>query len=184
VRIGVAEYAEFTVYTEQNSNPTDFLWTFYGSNGWAATASSSGITTFLENGAYKNHMLKATLGETAGEKVASCRILDEMTGVSATVTIPVTLVDNEAPAILSTTVLPVSPSAGSVLSFSASGTDAEGDLLTYQWYFPGFPMTLYGRTVYVDTTGMTPSMTVAATVTVIDRLGKSVSQSIVSPPLV
>lgn len=180
VRIGVNQYAEFTVYTQENANPTEFVWTFHGSNGWATTTYSTGTTTELENGAYKNQALKATYGQTAGPKVGECRLRDILTGNVVYVNVPVYLETNTGPEILSYEILPSSPTVGDILSFAVTAIDADLDLISVKWYFPDLGKTLYGRQVFIDSTGISPGNPMHATVTVTDRLGQSVSQNVES----
>lgn len=180
VRIGVGEYAEFSVYTQANSNPTSFQWAFYGSNGWAATTFDNGTTTALEDGAFQNSVLKTTVGETVGHKTAECLIVDTVTGQSATVDIPVQFIANTGPVIGTVTILPASPVSGDVMSLEVNATDADADLLIYQWYFPDFGRTLYGRKVFISNTGILSGNPLFATVTVTDRLGNSASENVES----
>ncbi|MGV0949245.1 MAG: hypothetical protein ACOYB3_01140 [Azonexus sp.] len=183
VRIGAGEYAEFTVYTQENANPTSFIWSFHGSNGWAATTYSTGTTSPLENGAFKNQALKATLGEYEGQKYAECRITDVSTGVSAEVTIPIFLETNAGPTISSAQVAPTGPVVGDIMSFEVNASDADLDILTYKWYFPDFSTTLYGRRVFISSAGLSPGNTFSGIVTVTDRVGASVTQTVESAPL-
>lgn len=183
VRIGAGVYAEFTVYTQKNANPTNFTWTFHGSNGWATTTFSAGTTTPLEDGAYRNQALKATAGQTPGQKYAECRITDTLTGLSAEVTIPVLLEANNGPVIASTSVLPASPAEGTILEFQVTATDADLDLLTFKWYFPDFGIYKWGRKVYIESDGIGIGNSVHGIVTVTDSLGNAVTQNVDSDPL-
>ena len=181
IRIGADSYAEFTVYTQAHANPTHFLWSFYGSNNWAATTFSNGTTTPLDDGAYSSQALKATLGESAGNKEALCRIVDLVSGLSTEVAIPVLLVANTSPVIASSQVLPASPFVGDILSFEVTATDADLDILTYRWVFPSLAnLVMYGRKVYVSTSTVSPGNTLTGNVTVTDRLGAAATQSVVS----
>jgi hypothetical protein len=183
VRIGQDVFAEFTVYTGENSNPTNFNWTFHGSNGWVATTYSTGTTTLLATGAFQNQVLKTTASETAGQKYAEVQIVDTVSGLSADFTIPVFLEANAGPEIASSEVLPFAPGAGEVLSFEVTATDPELDILTYRWSFPDFPLTMYGRKVFVDSTGISPGNVVHGVVTITDKLGASVTQNVDSSVL-
>lgn len=183
IRIGVAEYASFSVFTPAHSNPTDFLWTFAGTDGWAATTTSSGTTAALANGAFQSTALKLTYGETAGAKVAQCRILDEITKASNTVRIPCFLVANTPPVIVSSSVLPDSPVSGDIMSFEANGTDADGDIIQYRWNFTGLGVKLYGRKVFVDSSPIPAGQPVQASLTITDRLGLTATQVIQSQTL-
>lgn len=181
VRIGADSYAEFTVYTQAHSNPTHFLWAFYGSNNWAATTFSTGTTTPLDDGAYRSQALKATLGESAGNKEAICRIVDLVSGLSTEVAIPVLLVANTSPVIASSQVLPANPFVGDTMSFEVTATDADLDILTYRWVFPSLSgLVMYGRKVYVSSSTVSPGNTLTGNVTVTDRLGASATQSVES----
>lgn len=183
VRIGRGVYAEFTVYTEASANPTNFYWAFHGSNGWASTSYSSGTTMPLENGSFRNQVLKATYGETPGVKHAECRIQDTLSGLYADVSIPVQLEANELPEITATQVLPADPAEGTILEFSVTATDSDLDLLTYQWYFPGSGQYKWGRKVYIESDGVGVGNSVNGIVTVTDRLGNSVTENVDSDPL-
>lgn len=183
VRIGQGVYAEFTVYTQAHANPTNFTWTFHGSNGWATTSYSAGTTTPLEDGSYRNQALKATAGQTPGQKYAECRITDTLTGLSAEVTIPVLLEANSGPVISASSVLPASPAEGTILEFQVTATDADLDLLTFKWYFPDFGVYRWGRKVYIESDGIGIGNSVHGVVTVTDRLGNSVTQNVDSDPL-
>lgn len=183
VKIGQGVYAEFTVYTQANANPTNFTWSFHGSNGWATTTYSAGTTTPLEDGAYRNQALKATYGEVAGQKYAEARITDTLTGLSAEVLIPVFLEADVAPVIVSAQVLPAAPVDGDILQFEVTATDADLDLVTFKWFFPDLGEYRYGRKVFVDSTGVGVGNPVHSTVTVTDRVGNVVTQSVDSAPL-
>ena len=183
VRIGEASYAEFTVYTQANANPTSFTWTFHGSNGWAATTHSAGTTTPLENGAYQNSVLKTTRQETEGQKYAVCNIVDISTGLSAETVIPVYLESNNTPVFVSATVLPASPALGDILSFEVTATDSDLDIVSYKWYFPDYSKTLYGRKVFVSSEGLSPGNTLSGHVTITDSMGAAITQIVESAVL-
>lgn len=181
VRIGTTSYAEFSVYTKAHANPTSFLWSFYGTNGWAATTFSTGTTSSLADGAYRNQEIKATAGESAGNKEALCQIVDLVTGLSTEVTVPLLLVANTSPVIASSQVLPASPFVGDILSFEVTATDADLDILTYRWVFPSLAsLVMYGRKVYVSSATVSPGNTLTGNVTVTDRLGAAATQSVES----
>lgn len=180
VRIGGASYAEFTVYTQASANPTSFAWTFHGSNGWSSTSYSAGTTTPMEDGAWRNQVLKSTEQESEGQKSAKCRIVDVLTGLSSEVSIPVFLQANNSPEISSSQVLPANPTVGDLMSFEVNATDADLDLLTYKWYFPSLAATLHGRKVLVSSAGLSPGNTFTGVVTVTDKMGASVTQSVES----
>lgn len=184
VRIGDSSYAQFTVYTQANANPTSFTWTFHGSNGWSQTAYSAGTTTPLENGAFQNQALKATRDETEGQKYAVCNIVDVLTGMAAETIIPVFLESNLPPVYVSSQVLPASPAVGDVMSFEVTATDADLDILSYKWFFPDFTKTLYGRKVFISSTGLTPGNTFSGHVTITDKMGTAITQIVESAVLI
>lgn len=183
VRIGDSSYAQFMVYTQANANPTSFTWTFHGSNGWSQTTYSTGTTTPLENGAFQNQALKATRDETEGQKYAVCNIVDVLTGLAAETIIPVFLESNLPPVYVSSQVLPASPTVGDVLSFEVTATDADLDILSYKWFFPDFAKTLYGRKVFISSTGLTPGNTFSGHVTITDKMGTAITQIVESAVL-
>jgi len=183
VRIGVASYAEFTVYTQADSNPTRFEWTFHGSNGWSHTTHSAGTTTPLENGALRNQVLKVTNGEVEGQNYAVCNIVDVLTGLSAETVIPVFLESNLPPVYVSALVQPASPAVGDIMSFEVTATDPDLDILNYKWYFPDFSKTMYGRKVFISSAGLSPGNTFIGHVTITDRMGASITQIVESAVL-
>lgn len=186
VRIGPNAFAQFVVYTPSQTHPLTFQWAYFGSNGWAHTAYSSGTTTAFSDGSFQNLDIKFVGNESPGPKTAECFVRDSSTGHVSTVKLGILLTANHVPAINSVTILPAVPHVGDVLSFSVNATDADNDLVHYKWVLTSAPnpgQSLYGRTIAVATTGVTVGHRVTATLTVSDNLGATVTTNVQSPAL-
>jgi hypothetical protein len=178
--VTAGENAAFTIYSS-TSNRTMFVWGFWGTNGWTFPSSTNGDTSVLPDGTVRNVVLKATTGEAPGNKLAEVTAYDLDHNVFSIVTIPVIVVRNDPPEALGYEITPQVPIAGSTIRFRASYTDPNADLTMTKWVFTNPVQTLWGRTVYVDTTGLSPGAAVEGNFQVIDRLGAtdSVSFSII-----
>lgn len=172
--VTAGEDAAFTVYSAAASpGRTAFVWGFWGTNGWTFPSSSNGATSILPDGTTRNVVMKATAGETPGNKLAEVTIYDLDTNTFAIVTVPVLVVSNDPPEAASYEVKPEIPLAGQMLRFTANYTDPNRDLVTTRWQFSSPAAVAWGRTVFVSTAGMNPGDTVGGKFTVYDRLGYS-----------
>jgi hypothetical protein len=169
--VTAGENAQFTVYSAAAAGRTVFVWGFWGTNGWTFPSSSNGDTALLPDGTVRNLVLKATTGELPGNKLAEVTAIDLDHNTFAIVTIPVIVVNNDPPQAISYEITPTVPTAGDDIRFSASYTDPNLDIVTTKWTFTSPSLTLWGRTVWVDTTGMNTGATVEGKFEVFDRLG-------------
>jgi hypothetical protein len=168
--VTIGENAAFTVYSS-TTDRTVFVWGFWGTNGWTIPSSSNGSTSQLPDGTVRNTVLKVTTGETPGNKLAEVTAIDLDHNVFSIVTIPVVVINNDPPQAVTYEVHPAVPIAGGDIKFSASYTDPNLDLVTTKWTFSSPSQILWGRTVWVDTAGMSSGQTVEGKFEVFDRFG-------------
>jgi hypothetical protein len=172
-RIGLP--VEFTAYTSSADAGTLTLeWSFPPSRGWvinsANVADPVPVNTTLLNGAIKSVVIKPTilddgfgnqLVETPGQKVAVLKVTNQVTGRTVENLISVNLVENQPvtePVVTTnlthnTTDDTWEATVGQIAHFTASATDGDNDMVTYQWEFTVDTETLYfwGKTVALDT---------------------------------
>jgi len=175
------ENATFALYTAAGAPRTVFVWGFWGTNGWTIPSSSNGSTQVLPDGSIRNVVIKATTGEAPGEKLAEVTAIDLDHNTVTVLTVPVQVISNDPPSVLQVTNIPSSPIASETIRLSVDATDPNNDLLEIQWTFSSPASTLWGRTVYVDTTGMLTGQVVAGFVTATDRLGATAQRSFSIP---
>lgn len=200
-RIAPGQTVLFTTYaSDTNAGRLVFTWYLYGTNGWNAPdipVVSFGTRTALAGGNWRGDLLRVIDQETGdGVRTAIVSITNSATGKSVFSSLPVTLIQNHAPAIESVGIydahgapIDTITSAGSatptIVRFSGTASDADTDVLYYKWDFttPGTPVafTLYGRDAYVDVaTWPASSQGIAyptlGVVTAIDRYGVSSAQ--------
>jgi hypothetical protein len=164
------ENAAFTIYSS-TGNRTVFVWGFWGTNGWTFPSSTNGETTVLPDGTVRSLVLKSTTGETPGNKLAEVTAIDLDHNTFAIVTVPVVVINNDPPQALSYEITPTVVTAGQTIKFAASYTDPNRDIVTTKWTFTNPAQTLWGRTIYLNTSGMTSGQVVEGKFEVIDRLG-------------
>lgn len=184
-RIGAHEAVDLVAYaSDPGGGDLDFLWSFYGSNGWSANTFSTGTTTSLPNGVFENNYAKDISGETGGEKIVLLTVTND-TGVSSNQEISVTLVANQTgtTATLSAfqgntqLVNGQTVAAGAVVEYRIAPSDPDLDVVTCLWTFvqpsPVEPATLklWGPKVAVDTTGYASATVIQGTVRTFDRYG-------------
>jgi hypothetical protein len=168
--VTAGENAAFTIYSS-TSNRTLFVWGFWGTNGWTFPSSTNGDTSILPDGTVRNVVLKATTGETPGNKLAEVTAYDLDHGVFSIITIPVIVINNDPPQAVGYEIFPPLPIAGGDIKLSASYTDPNRDLVTTKWTIYSPSQILWGRTVWVDTDGMSTGNTVEGKFEVFDRFG-------------
>jgi len=197
-RIGVGQEVDFTVFVAPLPTHTvGFSWSFAGSNNWTmAPAAEAGTTFLLPNGGYQNTVhrdISTEVVSTGTSKVVTAEVrVTAVNNLNAQVThtdaqYEVTLIKNSAPSAVtvarSVNGSPVTGTgpiaAADPLEFTATGTDADMDVLFYEWRFtPPFapnPLYLWGPKVVYDTTGYTSGQLVQGQLAVIDRLGATLT---------
>ena len=138
----------------------------------------NGVTSTLPDGSTQNTVTKSTSGEVPGHKVAEVDVIDISHDVRAHIEIPIDLVLNEAPIIDSVEYTPEAPIAGGWIKFAVNYVDPNTDIATVTWTFTNPAVTLYGRTVWVNTDGMSTGNTVQGTCMVADRFNATDSTPI------
>ena len=173
LRQGTGQTATYyvTVLDPENQGLT-FVW-YRG-----VTALSHTETT--EGAQVRSTATESLAAAVAGDYLVTCAATDTKGGTT-TATVPVTITANNPPVITSVTRTPAAVSAGDPISFSATATDLDLDLLNYAWSFSALSplpaVTLSGASViYPTVAGQSGSLT--GTLTVTDALGASVSQAI------
>lgn len=199
-RIGAGQTVDLTVFVAPLPLHTvTFDWNFSGSNGWTMLpVAETGTTSVLANGGYQNTVRRDISTEvvtggttklvTAQVRVTAINVLSsEITHTDAEYEI--TLVANSAPSAVTVTrsvngvpVTGLGPiTSGQQLEFAAAGTDVDADLMTYKWQItqpsPLFPNPIYfwGPKVVYDTTGYASLSSVEGQLSVIDRLGATLT---------
>lgn len=170
--IAPGQTVHFTAFaTDINPGRINFTWYLYGSNGWNALGIpfvDPGTRLALEGGGWRGDLVRAIDGESgSGLRTAIVSATNTATGKSIYSSIPVRLLQNEAPTMTGvqiydvTTGLPITeitltPPSRTVVRFSGTAADANSDVVYFQWDFttPGAPAnyTLYGRDAFVDVT--------------------------------
>lgn len=176
--VTIGEPAVFSVYAATPVATTRFSWVFSGTNGWASPTSSEGVANTLPDGSVQSTVVKSTTSEVPGHKIAEVDVIDITHDTRAHIEIPIELVLNESPIIDSTEFLPAAPVAGNWVKFSVNYVDPNADIATVIWNFTSPSVVLYGRTVWVDTLGMSSGNVVVGTCTVYDRFNATDSEAI------
>jgi hypothetical protein len=176
--VTIGEGATFTIYSAPGASRTVFIWGFWGTNGWEVPTSSNGESTVLPDGSVRNIYTKVTTGEQPGQKLAEVAVYDVDTDTYVLVTIPVSVIQNDPPANIGFATTPAVPAAGNTIRFRGEATDPDSDILTYKWVFNTPSTTLWGRTVYLNTSGLITGQTVDGTLYVTDRLGETITKAI------
>ena len=198
--IGPGQTVSFTVFVNPlPGNQLTFAWSFAGSNGWSSLpVASAGTTTILENGGYRNSVVRDISAETvtAGtSKVVTADVrvlaLNLSTGFSSYIDLQfdVVLVVNAPPTAVTInrqyangTVISGHATPGALIEFSAVAADPNNECVDCFWQFypPVGPSTLFltGPKVVVDTTGYAGSNTLQGALTVTDRLGATLTTAV------
>lgn len=193
-RIGPGQTITFNVYAaDQQSNDFDFLWSFYGSNGWAVNEFSTGTEAVQPDGSVRNTYIKSIQSETGGQKRVLIRVTSPTSGLYSELPITVNLIANT---VATTGTLEIfdqngtpkvagdSVPVGTRLDYRATVVDPQGDIVEYKWIFsqPGtvVPTTLrlWGRDVLLDTAQYPSGSQVIATLVAYDRMLGSTSFSV------
>jgi hypothetical protein len=191
-RIGPNQQVSFTVYaSDPVSSNFDFLWSFFGSNGWAANTFSTGTSSPTADGSVRNEYTKDIASESGGQKTALVTVKNVDSGKEVTIPIYVSLIANTVASSCTFGVVDqngnaVAPGAtvpaGTILTYTATAIDPQNDVLVYKWTFTqpgGTPGTLrlWGREATIDTTGFTPGGTIVVSVLTTDRMNGQVAFS-------
>lgn len=177
--IGESSSVAMSVYSN-NTDAVSIMWSFLAVNGWSTdvlipAATADGTLKMLVNGTWMSSILKDISGETPGLKQIVARITDLVTSEVSTVTIPITLSASGYPTITGLNVSPTTLPEGQLIQYTVDASQPDGNVLNYRWDFSVPLVTLYGRTVYVDTTNLGGQF-IAGQVTVYDSVyGKGVS---------
>jgi hypothetical protein len=200
-RIGTGETVQFTVYASDPAGGTlSFAWIFAGSNNWnMSPILDAGTTTVLPDGTVQNTVLRDISSEvivsgTAKLVTAICDVssVDPVSGHRRfnEVDIEVTLIGNSPPNELAimrtvggTEITDDGPvTAGQNITFSLSGSDPNGDAMTYQWSFaqPFTPATgvYWGPKIVYATSRYSSGDAVQGILTITDRLGAATTEGI------
>lgn len=203
-RIGTGRSVNFVVFSSDVVNTLNFLWSFYGTNGWASTSFSTGVTEILAGNTLKNSVVKSIENETGGPKRAIVTVNNTTTGIAIDVPVDVVLIGNTVAdtitfkvyrqSIATETELDLSISdshqtpdtvpADAKVRYQATAVDPQGDIVTYRWQFlqPSglFPssLVLWGRSVMIDTAGYPAGSAIQGVVTATDRFGGQIQTSI------
>lgn len=184
-RIGTGQALDLVVYaSDPGGGSLDFLWSFYGSNGWAASTFSTGTLTTLPNGVFQNSYAKDISSETGGEKTVLITVTNDA-DVAVTQQIGITLVDNQTGTTATLSAFSgglqlsngSTVAAGSTVEYHIVPSDPDLDVVTCLWTFtqpsPVLPTTLklWGPKVLVDTTGYPSATVIQGTVRTFDRFG-------------
>lgn len=176
--VTIGEPAVFSVYAGTPEAYTQFSWSFSGTDGWTVPSSTVGVTNTLPDGSVQNTATKVTTNELPGHKIATVDVIDTAHDTRAHIEIPVELVLNDDPIISGLSLVPAAPAAGDWIKFSVDYTDPNSDIASVTWVFTNPSITLYGRTVWLDTTGLVSGNTVQGSCTVYDRFNASDSEAI------
>lgn len=203
-RIGTGRSVSFVVFSSDVVNTLDFLWSFYGTNGWASNSFSTGVTEVLAGNSLKNSVVKSIENETGGPKRAIVTVNNSTSGKSVDVPVDVFLVANTVAEDMTFKVyrqtiateieldlsasdahpVPDTVAADAKVRYVATAVDPQGDIVTYRWQFlqptgvlPS-SLILWGRSVMVDTVGYPAGGAVQGVVTATDRFGGQVQSNI------
>ena len=168
VVIAPGQTVQFTTY---GYDPTPgtlvFTWYLYGSNGWnqpGVPLINHGVTTALAQG-YRNDYTVSIANEHGnGVRTALATVTNALTGKTAATSIAVNMAQDNAPVMRSVGVYdstglqviaqPISRAAHPVIRLSGTATDAENDVVYYQWglTLPVAPtsMVVWGRDCFID----------------------------------
>ena len=195
-RVGPDQFVDFTVYTSpMPSHLVEFLWTFAGSNHWSMPPLTEAGTRYpLPNGGVQSTVhrdISTEVISTGTTKIATASVQIMATNIynggitRSNTDYTITLVKNSAPSgvdiarRVNGTILtgngPVT--VGDLIEFSASGTDANMDVMFYEWRFtqPFAPSPIYfwGPKVLYSTVGYGTGDSVEGQLTTQDWLGAS-----------
>jgi hypothetical protein len=184
-RIGPNQQVSFTVYaSDPVSSNFDFLWSFFGSNGWAVNSFATGTSAPTADGSVRNTYTKDISAESGGQKTVLVAVKNTNSNKEVQIPIYVNLIANTVASTCTFTVKDengndVAPGAtvpvGTILTYAATAVDPQNDVLVYKWTFAqpgGTPATLrlWGREATIDTTGFTPGGTIVVSVLTTDRM--------------
>lgn len=195
-RVGPDQFVDFTVYTSpMPSHLVEFLWTFAGSNHWSMPPlTEAGTRYVLPNGGVQSTVhrdISTEVISTGTTKIATASVQVTATNIynggitRSNTDYTITLVKNTAPSGVDIarrvggTILtgdgPVT--VGDMIEFSASGTDANMDVMYYEWQiiqpFAPTPIYFWGPKVLYSTEGYGTGDSVEGQLTVVDWLGAS-----------
>lgn len=190
-RIGPGQVVTFNVYAaDPVSNDFEFLWSFFGSYGWATNSFSTGTSAVQPDGSVRNTYDKDIASESGGDKRVVIRVTNTTSGQSTEFPINVTLVANEVATSGTISVADENGNAVAAGATVASGTkleitavvvDPNNDIINYKWSITqpsGIqPTTLrvWGPKVVIDTTDWPAASQIIGTVTAYDRMQGAVS---------
>jgi hypothetical protein len=197
-RIGTGQTVDFTVFVApMPAHILSFQWSFSGTNGWTMPPIYEyGTTSYLENGGLQNTVhrnIDAEVVSSGTQKVVVADVRVVATNVyngaisHSDADYAITLIANSAPsAVTITRKVNGSPitgngpvPSGSLIEFSADGTDPNGDVVFCKWRFaqPFAPNPVYfwGPKVLYDTTGYASLSSVQGSLVVTDWLGQSLT---------
>ena len=190
-RIGPGQFVTFNVYAaDPVSNDFEFLWSFFGSYGWATTSFTNGTSTVQPDGSVRNNYEKDIENESGGDKRVVIRVTNVTSGQSTEFPISVTLVANEVATSGTITMVDqngnaVAPEAtvasGTKLEITAVVVDPNNDIINYKWTITQpsgiHPAILraWGPKIVLDTTDWPAASQVVGTVTAYDRMQGAVS---------
>lgn len=187
-RIGVGQVVSFSVYADDPVSANfSFLWSFWGSNGWAANSFSTGTTVAQPDGSVRNTVDKDIAGESGGLHTVMIRVVNNTSGESVEMPIDVNLIANTVATSgtisvlnqLGQVILPDSEVAvGTVLIYTAQVDDPENDIVDYKWTFSQgtvVPNTLrlWGSRVILDTAEYASGYEIIPTLVTYDRMKAS-----------
>jgi len=193
-RVGPNQYVDFTVYVAPlPSHSVEFAWNFAGTNHWSMPpAAESGTLYALANGGVQNTVhrdISTEVISTGTVKVVTADVTVKATNIyNAEVTrtalsYTISLVKNTPPesAAITRSIngVPVAGpvATGALIEFAAAGTDADKDVMFYEWKFvqpfAPTPLYLWGPKVLYSTVGYSPGASVEGQLTVADWLGAS-----------
>lgn len=193
-RIGPNQLISFAVYAADPVSPNfDFLWSFYGSNGWVSNTFSTGTSEPTADGSVRNTYVKDIENETGGQKTVLIKVTNTDSGKHIEIPTYVTLIANTEASSCTFTVVDendlhyaagASVVAGRKLFYKASAIDPQNDVLEFKWTLPEpsgiHPTTIrwWGREIMLDTTGFPSGTNLTGTVLLVDRMNGQVSFAI------
>jgi hypothetical protein len=195
-RVGPGQSINFTVYaSDPVSANFDFLWSFYGSNGWSVNSFSTGTSTPAADGSVRNSFNKDIEDETGGNKTVLVKVTNSDSGKQVEIPIYVTLIGNSVATEATFTITDESGTtyadgdevvAGKKLHFKALVVDPQNDVIEYKWTI-GQPsginpstLRMWGREVILDTTDYPSGFVITGTLQAFDRMDGDASFDIPS----
>jgi hypothetical protein len=189
-RIGPGQNVAFTVYaSDPVSSNFDFLWSFFGSNGWVTNSFVPGTSAPTADGSVRNTYTKDISAESGGQKTVLVLVKNNDSNKEVQIPIYVNLIANTVASTCTITVKDqngntVAPGAtvpaGTKLTYAATAIDPQNDVVVYKWTFTqpgGTPGTLrlWGQSATIDATGFTPGGTIISAVLTTDRMSGQAS---------